>query len=117
MATTAIPTIAGWGKRHGEKGKRADFADANREAILADCQKMWLNAVEEKWHMGRLTIKGLINRWRMAGYEIPELRSHANLNLVQVARSLYTPKDMGCKKATNFLGTQSHCLECPFDDC
>ena len=23
--------------------------------------------------------------------------------------------DMGCKFADEFLGTQSHCLECPFD--
>ncbi len=29
----------------------------------------------------------------------------------------YTAPDSGCWMASRFLGRQSHCFECPFDDC
>uniref|UniRef100_A0A6H1ZKF5 Uncharacterized protein n=1 Tax=viral metagenome TaxID=1070528 RepID=A0A6H1ZKF5_9ZZZZ len=29
----------------------------------------------------------------------------------------YNQPDSGCSKATNYLEEQSHCFECPFEEC
>jgi hypothetical protein len=123
-----ISAMRGWGERRNKEGRRADFVDANRDEILVDCEKIGFLVTAEKWDMNETNLKALINRWRAAGYEVPETRKYAKA-VLQEERTQFMPKDVGCGKATKFLGRQSHCItldknheidtenSCPFEEC
>jgi hypothetical protein len=124
-----ISTMRGWGERRNKEGHRANFLDANRDEILADCKNVGIPATANKWDMDRTSLNNLLSRWRMAGYEVPNTRRYSKQIVIQEDRSLTIPKDMGCAKATKFLGRQSHCItldknreidienSCPFEEC
>jgi hypothetical protein len=44
-------------------------------------------------------------------------RTRAKGNSHQTDSWSYAKSDGGCKQATDFLGTPSQCLECPFESC
>jgi hypothetical protein len=111
MPSTAISTMVGWGKNRGKKENRTAYFDSQRENILKDLKSLGVVKLAAKWKIGQATLSGVINRWRMEGYDVPQVRKYNK----KPKTYTYGNDDIGCEHATQFLGRQSHCATYKID--
>ena len=59
------------------------------------------------------------NQLRRFGYSCKKNRAGEGRSGLGIKRDMitYSGADSGCKQATDYLGYQSSCLECPFPEC